>query len=44
MQQVVGIDLTQCPQCGARPLHRRSIPAASLLQRPRSPPRASSTP
>jgi ssDNA-binding Zn-finger/Zn-ribbon topoisomerase 1 len=38
MQQVVGIDLTQCPQCGARPLHRRPLPAASLLQRPRSPP------
>ena len=38
MQQVVGIDLTQCPQCGARQLHRRPLPAASLLQRPRSPP------
>lgn len=38
MQQVVGVDLTQCPQCGARPLQRRPIPAAALLPRPRSPP------
>jgi ssDNA-binding Zn-finger/Zn-ribbon topoisomerase 1 len=40
IQQVVGVDLTQCPQCGARPLQRRPIPAAALLQRPRSPPRS----
>jgi hypothetical protein len=40
MQQVVGVDLTQCPQCGARPLQRRPIPAVTLLQRPRSPPRS----
>jgi Putative transposase/Transposase zinc-binding domain len=40
MRQVAGIDLTQCPQCGAGPLHRRPIPAASHLQGPRSPPGA----
>jgi hypothetical protein len=40
MQQAVGMDLTQCPQCGARPLQRRPIPAAALLPRPRSPPRS----
>jgi len=40
MQQVVGVDLTQCPQCGARPLQRRPIPAAALLPSPRSPPRS----
>lgn len=40
MQQVMGVDLTQCPQCGARPLQRSPIPAAALLQRPRSPPRS----
>ena len=32
MRQVMGVDLTQCPQCGARPLQRRPIPAAALLQ------------
>ena len=40
IQQVMGVDLTQCPQCGARPLQRSPIPAAALLQRPRSPPRS----
>jgi hypothetical protein len=40
MRLVAGVDLTQCPQCGAGPLHRRPIPAASHLQGPRSPPGA----
>ena len=39
-QQVVGVDRTQCPQCGARPLQRRPIPAAALLQSSRRPPRS----
>jgi Putative transposase/Transposase zinc-binding domain len=38
IQHVAGIDLTQCPQCGARPLHRQAVPPASHRPRPRSPP------
>jgi hypothetical protein len=29
MQAVTGIDLTQCPHCGARPLVRLPLPALS---------------
>jgi Putative transposase/Transposase zinc-binding domain len=39
LQHVAGIDLTQCPQCGARPLDRRPVPPAARSQGPRSPPR-----
>jgi len=39
LQHVARIDLTQCPQCGARPLTHRPIPPASRPQESRSPPR-----
>jgi hypothetical protein len=32
MQEVIGIDLTQCPHCGTKPLVRRPLPP--LLTRP----------
>jgi hypothetical protein len=38
MQQWVGIDITRCPQCGARPLQRTPLPPVSRLRWPRSPP------
>ena len=38
LQHVAGIDLTQCPQCGARPLDRQPVPPVPRPQGPRSPP------
>jgi Putative transposase/Transposase zinc-binding domain len=38
MQQLRGIDITRCPQCGARPLHRTPLSPSAGLQGPRSPP------
>ena len=38
MDQLRGIDITRCPQCGARPLHRTLLPPVCSLYGPRSPP------
>jgi Putative transposase/Transposase zinc-binding domain len=47
MQEVTGIDLTQCPHCGARPLVRLSLPPLSPPAArpgvPREPPRFDSS-